>query len=51
MPQAVFKIEGKIADFTRLDNVYRSIKREAEKLLAGWKLSVSVTYEEKQGQK
>ena len=51
MPQAVITISGNIEDFTRLDNVYRSLKREAKKLLGKWKLEVSVTYEEKQGEK
>lgn len=51
MPQAIITISGSIEDFTRLDNVYRSLKREAEKLLKGWKLNVDVKYEETQGQK
>lgn len=51
MPQAIIKISGTIEDFTRLDNVYRSLKREAEKLLKGWTLNIDVKYEEAQGQK
>ncbi len=51
MPKAEFKITGEIADFTRLDNVYRTLKREAEKLLNGWTMNVEVTYQEQQGEK
>lgn len=51
MPQAVFTISGDIEDFTRLDNLYKSLKREAEKLLSTWEMKVSVTYEEKKGEK
>lgn len=51
MPQAIITIEGNIEDFTRLDNVYRSIKRESEKLLKDWKLKINVVYSEAQGEK
>ncbi len=51
MPETVIKISGNIADFTRLDNVYRSLKREAEKLLSGWKMDITVSYVETQGEK
>jgi len=51
VPQAIIKISGTIDDFTRMDNVYRSLKREAGKLLTGWKLEIEVKYEETQGQK
>ena len=51
MPQATITISGNIEDFTRLDNVYRSLKREAEKLLAEWVLKIEVSYEETQGAK
>lgn len=51
MPQASFVIKGDIADFTRLDNLYKSLKREGEKLLTNWTIDVEVKYSEKQGDK
>ncbi len=51
MPEATFTITGKIEDFTRLDNLYKSLKRESEKLLSKWTMNISVTYEEKKGEK
>lgn len=51
MPKTIVTITGDIEDFTRLDNIYRSLKREAEKLLTGWKMNISVSYEESQGEK
>ena len=47
MPDSTFIIKGNIQDFTRLDNLYKALKREAEKLLTDWQLNVTVTYEEK----
>ena len=51
MPEAIFTITGKIDDFTRLDNLYKSLKRESEKLLSEWTMNIKVTYEEKKGEK
>ncbi|KKN18533.1 hypothetical protein LCGC14_0954820 [marine sediment metagenome] len=51
MPQTIIKITGNIEDFTRLDNVYRTLKREAGKLLSDWKMDFEVTYQESQGEK
>lgn len=51
MPQATFTIKGDIADFSRLDNLYTSLKREADKLLSGWEINVEVQYTEKKGEK
>lgn len=51
MPQATFIIRGAIEDFTRLDNLYKSLKREGEKLLTEWTIDVEVKYTEKQGEK
>jgi len=48
MPQAVFTISGSIADFTRLDNIYKALKREADKGLTNWTLDAKVEYSEKQ---
>ncbi|MBA7607716.1 hypothetical protein ES703_14882 [subsurface metagenome] len=50
MPEAIFTIKGKIADFTRLDNLYKSLKREAQKLLDDWEMNVTVEYTEKKGE-
>lgn len=51
MPQATFNIVGKIEDFTRLDNLYRSLIRESDKLLSEWEIKIDVSYSEKQGEK
>lgn len=51
MPECTFIIRGKIADFTRLDNLYKSLLRESGKLLENWELNVEVKYTEKEGEK
>ena len=51
MPECTFIIRGAIADFTRLDNLYKSLLRESEKLLDQWQLDVEVKYTEKEGEK
>ena len=51
MPEASFIIRGKVADFTRLDNLYKSLKREGDKLLEEWTINVEVKYSEKKGEK
>lgn len=51
MPTAKFSITGDVEDFERIDNVYRSLKREGGKLLKNWVIDLNVTYEEKQGEK
>ena len=51
MPECTFTIVGGIADFTRIDNLYKSLKREAEKGLSGWTLTADVKYTEKEGEK
>ncbi|MBA7483581.1 hypothetical protein ES707_19096 [subsurface metagenome] len=51
IPQATFIITGAIEDFTRLDNLYKSLLREANKLLTDWTLNVEVKYSEKKGEK
>ncbi len=50
MPEATFIIRGSIKDFTRLDNLYKALKREAEKLLEQWTMDVEVKYSEKKGE-
>ncbi len=50
MPEASFTITGDIKDFTRLDNLYTSLRRETEKLLEGWEIKVQVTYALKQSE-
>lgn len=51
MPESTFIIKGEVEDFTRLDNLYKALKREGDKLLTAWSIDVSVTYAEKQGEK
>ena len=51
MAKAIINISGEVADFTRLDDLYKNIKREGAKLLKDWVLSISVEYIEKQGEK
>ena len=51
MPRASFKIEGEITEFERLDNLYRALKREGEKLLKDWTIEVNASYVEKQDEK
>ena len=50
MPEAEFKITGKIKDFNQLDNLYKALKRETEKLLDPWQLDVSLTFTESKGE-
>ena len=51
MPECKFTLSGSIEDFTRIDNLYRSLKREGEKLLTTWEINAEVSYTEKQGDK
>lgn len=51
MPECTFVIRGGIEDFTRLDNLYKSLKREGDKLLTTWSIDVDVKYSEKKGEK
>lgn len=51
MPECTFTLIGDVADFTRVDNVYKSLKREAVKGLKGWTITVEVKYTEKEGEK
>ncbi|MBA7520714.1 hypothetical protein ES705_12810 [subsurface metagenome] len=51
MPECVFNITGSIADFTRLDNLYSSLRREADKALKEWTIAAEIKYSEKQGEK
>lgn len=48
MPKATFKISGEIAEFERIDNLYRVLKREGEKLLKNWTIEVTADYTETQ---
>ncbi len=50
MPRAVFTIEGEIEDFSRIDNIYRVLKREGEKLLSNWKIKFDIQFEESEGE-
>lgn len=51
VPLATFKITGTVSDFSRVDNIYRSLKREGEKLLDNWTIELSVSYEENKGER
>jgi len=48
MPKATFKITGEIDEFDRIDNLYRSLKREGEKMLKNWIIEVNAEYIETQ---
>jgi len=50
MPLATFIMRGDITDFTRVDNLYSSLKREAAKMLTSWSIDVEIKYSEKEGQ-
>ncbi len=50
VPKAVFTVSGEIADFTRADNLYRTMKRETEKLLKNWSIDFKIDYSEKEGE-
>ena len=49
MPKASFTISGEIEDFTRVDNIYKTLKREGNKLFKDWVIDFDVKYQEKQG--
>lgn len=51
MPKAKFMITGDIEKFDRVDNLYRSLKREGEKLLKNWTIELNVEYSEKEGER
>ena len=46
MPKAMFKITGEITEFDRIDNLYRALKREGEKLLTDWTIEVTAEFSE-----
>ena len=50
MPEATFTISGNIKDFSRIDNLYASLKREAGKMMEQWKIIVDVKYTESQSE-
>jgi len=45
-PEVVVTLTGKISDFSRIDNVYTTLKREGAKLLKNWDLKINVTFAE-----
>lgn len=51
MPESVYIIRGKVHDFTRVDNLYAALKRESDKLLTDWTITVEVKFSEKKGEK
>ena len=50
VPRTSFKITGDIKDFERLDNLYRKLKSEGEKLLDNWQIEMSAEYTETSGE-
>ena len=50
MPKCKFIIEGDIGDFTRIDNLYRTMKREGDKMLTDWTINLDIQYTEKRGE-
>lgn len=48
MPKCSFIMSGEINDFSRIDNVYATLKREGAKLLKDWKLDVTAEFSETQ---
>jgi len=48
MPKAEFIISGEIDDFSRIDNVYNTLKREGAKLFVNWEIKVTAEYSETQ---
>jgi len=51
MPECTFIIRGAILDFTRIDNLYTGLRREADKLLKEWTIDAEIKYAEKAGEK
>jgi hypothetical protein len=49
MPGLVFKIEGSIKEFNRVDDAFKAIKAQTVKLLTDWTISLNVEYVEKSG--
>lgn len=45
-PRTTFKITGDIDEFDRVDNLYKTMKREGEKLLKNWVIEVEATFSE-----
>lgn len=45
-PQITVTLTGSIADFNRLDNLYKVMKREAQKLFKDWQLKIDLDYSE-----
>lgn len=48
---ATFIMTGEIGEFDRIDNLYKSLKREGAKMLKDWTITVTANYEEKMGEK
>jgi len=46
VPRATFTMTGDIENFDRIDNVFKALKREGEKLLKNWTIKVDAEYTE-----
>lgn len=49
MPGIILSITGDIQDFSRIDNVYTTLKRESEKLLRNGTITINIDYTESFG--
>jgi hypothetical protein len=49
MPNCIFKIEGTVVDFSRVDDTYKAMKAQSMKMLKDWTIMLSVEYEESAG--
>lgn len=47
-PEVKVVLTGKIVDFSRIDNVYTTLKREGLKLLKDWSIEIDVSFSEKE---
>jgi len=45
-PEVIVTLTGKISDFSRVDNVYTTLRREGAKLLKNWDLKIHVEFQE-----
>jgi len=51
MPKTTITITGDIEAFDRIDNFYKSMKRESTKMLKNWEIVIEAEYSEKVGEK
>ena len=49
MPNCTFKIDGEIQNFSRIEDAFKAIRTQSEKLLNNWKIELNVQYTEAAG--